>query len=239
MGSGRRVRGGQAARPGSAWPSTSRPLVAEIAALRDELAPTGVDHVVLCGMGGSSLAPEVICADRRGRADRARLLRPRLRARPRSADRLERTVVVVSSKSGGTVETDSQRRAYEQAFTRRRHRPGRRGSSSSPTRARRWTSRPARPATASFNADPDVGGRYSALTAFGLVPERAGRRRHRRAARRGRPRSRGDLAERRRRQPRRCGSARCSARPTSPASTSWSSPTPAPASPASATGPSS
>ena len=31
-------------------------------------------------------------------------------------DRLERTVVVVSSKSGGTVETDSQKRAFEQAF---------------------------------------------------------------------------------------------------------------------------
>ena len=46
--------------PGS--PRTSRPLVGEIAALRDELAAEGVDHVVLCGMGGSSLAPEVICA---------------------------------------------------------------------------------------------------------------------------------------------------------------------------------
>ena len=43
-------------------PQTSRPLVGEVAALRDELAEAGVDHVVLCGMGGSSLAPEVICA---------------------------------------------------------------------------------------------------------------------------------------------------------------------------------
>ena len=32
------------------------------------------------------------------------------------ADRLDRTVVVVSSKSGSTVETDSHRRAYWQAF---------------------------------------------------------------------------------------------------------------------------
>ena len=43
-------------------PQSSRPLVGEIAALRAELADAGVDHVVLCGMGGSSLAPEVICA---------------------------------------------------------------------------------------------------------------------------------------------------------------------------------
>ena len=39
---------------------SSRPLVGEIAALRDELVGKGIDHVVLCGMGGSSLAPEVI-----------------------------------------------------------------------------------------------------------------------------------------------------------------------------------
>src|SRR5207245_172709 len=40
----------------------SRPLVAEIEALRDELRAAGVDRVVLAGMGGSSLAPEVITA---------------------------------------------------------------------------------------------------------------------------------------------------------------------------------
>ncbi|MGH8964607.1 MAG: glucose-6-phosphate isomerase, partial [Actinomycetes bacterium] len=34
---------------------TSRPLLGEIAALRSELNDEGVDHVVLCGMGGSSL----------------------------------------------------------------------------------------------------------------------------------------------------------------------------------------
>ena len=45
-----------------ALPRTSRPLVGEVSALRSELAEAGVDHVVLCGMGGSSLAPEVICA---------------------------------------------------------------------------------------------------------------------------------------------------------------------------------
>ena len=43
-------------------PRSSRPLLGEVAALRSELLEQGVDHVVLCGMGGSSLAPEVICA---------------------------------------------------------------------------------------------------------------------------------------------------------------------------------
>ncbi len=36
---------------------SSRPLVAEILELRESLASKGLDHVVLCGMGGSSLAP--------------------------------------------------------------------------------------------------------------------------------------------------------------------------------------
>ena len=40
--------------------TVSRPLVAEIVALREELAAKGITRVVLAGMGGSSLAPEVI-----------------------------------------------------------------------------------------------------------------------------------------------------------------------------------
>ena len=42
--------------------SISRPLVAEIVALRDELRAQGINNIVLGGMGGSSLAPEVIAA---------------------------------------------------------------------------------------------------------------------------------------------------------------------------------
>ena len=38
----------------------SRPLVDDIYALRDSLRAAGVNHIVLGGMGGSSLAPEVI-----------------------------------------------------------------------------------------------------------------------------------------------------------------------------------
>jgi glucose-6-phosphate isomerase len=40
--------------------SASRPLVEEILALRGDLLARGVDRFVLAGMGGSSLAPEVI-----------------------------------------------------------------------------------------------------------------------------------------------------------------------------------
>ena len=85
---------------------SSRPLVAQVESLRDELRGRGLDHVVLCGMGGSSLAPEVICAAAGVELTVLDSSQPDM-VRSALADRLERTVVVVSSKSGGTVETDS------------------------------------------------------------------------------------------------------------------------------------
>jgi glucose-6-phosphate isomerase len=146
----------------------SRPLVDEIVGLRDVLADRGLDHVVLCGMGGSSLAPEVICATYGVELTVLDSSDPDYVRRALS-DRLERTIVVVSSKSGGTVETDSQRRAYEQAL---------RDADLEPAAHIVVVTDPGSPLDESaseagyrvFHADPDVGGRYSALTAFGLVP---------------------------------------------------------------------
>ena len=40
--------------------AVSRPLVPEIEALREQLEADGVTHILIGGMGGSSLAPEVI-----------------------------------------------------------------------------------------------------------------------------------------------------------------------------------
>ena len=48
-----------------AWvdlPERSKALVTEISTLEVELRERGLARIVLCGMGGSSLAPEVICA---------------------------------------------------------------------------------------------------------------------------------------------------------------------------------
>ncbi|MGN7249156.1 glucose-6-phosphate isomerase [Janibacter anophelis] len=146
---------------------TSRHLVGEVSALRDELREQGVDRVVLCGMGGSSLAPEVICATEGVPLVVLDSSHPDV-VRGATAD-LERTVVVVSSKSGSTVETDSQRRVFEQAFTDAGIDPATRivvvTDPGSPLEedARAKGQRV-------VTADPQVGGRYSALTAYGLVP---------------------------------------------------------------------
>ena len=148
---------------------SSRPLVGEIAALRDDLVGKGLDHVVLCGMGGSSLAPEVICATEGKELVVLDSSDPDY-VRAALQDKLDRTVVVVSSKSGSTVETDSQKRGVRGRLhqTPASTRPS--ASSSSPTRAARSTQSAREAGYRVVNADPDVGGRYSALTAFGLVP---------------------------------------------------------------------
>jgi glucose-6-phosphate isomerase len=148
---------------------TSRPLVAEIEALRAELAAEDVTRVVLAGMGGSSLAPEVIT-----RTADVPLVVLDTTDPGQVADALEgdlsATVLVVSSKSGSTVETDSHRRIFEKAFTDE--------GIDAASRIVVVTDPGSPLETASkeagyrrvFTADPHVGGRYSALTAFGLVP---------------------------------------------------------------------
>ena len=76
----------------------------------------GLDHVVLAGMGGSSLAPEVITRTLGAAADRARHHRPAPGPARRWPTGWTAPSWWSSSKSGGTVETDSHRRAYWQAF---------------------------------------------------------------------------------------------------------------------------
>ena len=146
----------------------SRPLVTEILELKERFNAAGLTHVVLCGMGGSSLAPEVICAAHGVELTVLDSSDPDY-VRAALADRLAQSIVVVSSKSGGTVETDSQRRAYEQAFVDF----GRDSSDhivvvTDPGSPLEQVALEA--GYTVFQADPAVGGRYSALTAFGLVP---------------------------------------------------------------------
>jgi len=148
---------------------TSRALLPQLDDLVSAARADGLDRVVLCGMGGSSLAPEVIC----GTAGKSLVVLdstdPDTVRAATSAD-LERTIVVVSSKSGSTVETDSQRRAFLGAFEAAGiDGPSRIVIVTDPGSALEQLGRDGG-YRAVVLADPTVGGRYSALTAFGLVP---------------------------------------------------------------------
>ncbi|WNB87476.1 glucose-6-phosphate isomerase [Cellulomonas sp. ATA003] len=149
--------------------TTTREILPELEALRAGLAAEGIDRVVLAGMGGSSLAPEVIT---RTAGVPLVVLDSTDPGQVRAAleGDLARTVIVVSSKSGGTVETDSQRRVFETAFTE---------AGLDATRHIVVVTDPGSPLEQSardagyravFLADPNVGGRFSALSAFGVVP---------------------------------------------------------------------
>ncbi|HET7296083.1 MAG TPA: hypothetical protein VFI66_03025 [Gemmatimonadales bacterium] len=155
------------------WLTIAERMRGELGALErfaEDVHGEGLTDVVLLGMGGSSLAPEVL-----RRAFGSQPGRPRLHvldstdagavAAVQSALELSRTLFLVSSKSGGTIEplslfahffsllgdganfvaiTDPgsglQQLAEQHRFRR------------------------------VFAGDPEIGGRYSALSPFGIVP---------------------------------------------------------------------
>lgn len=143
-------------------------VAVDIVELRRELVAQGITRVVLCGMGGSSLGPEVMAASVSLPLTVVDSTHPDEIA-PELARDLSDTVIVVSSKSGGTLETDSQRRAFESALTTQ---------GLDPTHHLVIVTDPGSPlhhlATDAgyrvFAGDPTIGGRFSAISPFGLVP---------------------------------------------------------------------
>jgi transaldolase/glucose-6-phosphate isomerase len=138
-----------------------------LAALARDVRASGLDRTLVCGMGGSSLAPQVLAASTaRPRAplhvldstDPAAVL-----AAERAGDPA-RTLFVIASKSGTTVET----LAFYRYFAARA-RPDQFVAITDPgtplealAKAQGFRAVVAHPA--------DVGGRYAALTAVGMLP---------------------------------------------------------------------
>ena len=136
----------------------------------DEVRADGMKDVVLCGMGGSSLAPEVLrqSFERGGGGLDLHVLDstdPGAIKEVEDKVDLERTLFLISSKSGGTIETLSQYRYFRSRVDNGRNfvaitDPG---SSLEKLAGEAGFRRV-------FLNDPDIGGRYSALSYFGLVP---------------------------------------------------------------------
>ena len=127
-------------------PSRSR-WSADILALRDALRAEGVTRIVLCGMGGSSLAPEVIAGTAGVELTVLDSTDPEQVAAA-LADRLAETAIVVSSKSGSTAGDRLAAPDLRARLHRGRHRREEPDHHRHRSRARRWTRPPARPATA-------------------------------------------------------------------------------------------
>jgi transaldolase / glucose-6-phosphate isomerase len=126
---------------------------------------------VLLGMGGSSLAPEVLrrtLGVREGSLDLIVLdtTHPATVTRVERSLDLERTLFIVASKSGGTIETLSH---FAYFFERVGRRGGQFVAITDPGTPLEALAR-ARGFRHVFLNPPDIGGRYSALSLFGIVP---------------------------------------------------------------------
>jgi hypothetical protein len=137
----------------------------EWAAQRDAAVRDGLTRIVVCGMGGSSLAAGVL-AESFGTANLVVLdtTAPERIAVEADAANATPTLFVIASKTGTTVETDSLYR-----FFAARARPEQFIAITDPGSPLEALGR-AQGFRAVITAPPDVGGRYSALTAFGMVP---------------------------------------------------------------------
>jgi len=141
----------------------------------DEIKSEGISQVVLLGMGGSSLAPEVF-ADSFGSAsgcpglivldsthpDAVKDVRDRLD--------LDNTFFLVSSKSGTTLETISLFRYFWEEMRNSGGQPGKHFAAITDPDSPLINLAVERKFRAVFEAPVDVGGRFSALSVFGLVP---------------------------------------------------------------------
>jgi transaldolase/glucose-6-phosphate isomerase len=133
------------------------------------------DHVILLGMGGSSLAPEVFFktfGNKKGYPDLKILDSTHPQAVQNILDNypLTKTLFLVSSKSGGTIETISFYKFFYSRLQKKTNEPGRHFIAL--TDAGSGLEKIAREKGffEIFNTPEDVGGRFSALTYYGLLP---------------------------------------------------------------------
>ncbi|HET7478550.1 MAG TPA: hypothetical protein VFJ72_03415 [Rubrobacteraceae bacterium] len=158
-------------------PETSEEALPEILRFAEAVKGEGIEHVLLLGMGGSSLAPEVFgfaLERKEGYPDLAVLdsTDPEAVLRHAGSLDLSRTLFVVSTKSGGTVETFS---FFKFFYNKVAEIVGAERASSHfvaitdpgsglQDTAEKYGFRQ------TFLNDPNIGGRYSALSFFGVVP---------------------------------------------------------------------
>jgi transaldolase / glucose-6-phosphate isomerase len=158
---------------------TMRDALSRLDDLRDSLRNAGITSVVLLGMGGSSLAPEVLretfgVSD--GQPDLITLdsTDPATILAVEQRIDLARTVFIVASKSGGTLETLSQYKYfYEKVLAMHEGNPTSAGAqfiAITDPGTKLETLAHDHQFLTTFRNPPDIGGRYSALSFFGMVP---------------------------------------------------------------------
>lgn len=161
-------------------PQKSLPYLKKYSKLREELLKMGFKKVLVIGMGGSSLAPEVfsMITNIVNPKDHTGLKLGILDSTdPLSVQRateeysVDTTIFIVSSKSGSTAEINANFKYFWNLVeTKFGDKTGSRFIAITDPATELDKLGGEKEFLHIFHADPEVGGRFSALTAFGLIP---------------------------------------------------------------------
>ena len=160
------------------WLEMPESMQQQVEALRqfaERAKADGMRHVVVLGMGGSSLAPEVFQRSFGNQPGYPALMvldsthPAAVKALEAKID-LDRTLFLVSSKSGTTTETNSFFYYFWEKLKQLKPEPGEHFAAITDPGTPLEKMAGERKFRAVFTAPEDIGGRYSALTVFGLVP---------------------------------------------------------------------
>ena len=150
-------------------------VAGELIAFADSVRARGFQYVMVCGMGGSSLCPEVLARTFGRQEGYPELLvldstDPDTIARFRDQINVEHCLFIIASKSGSTTEPNVFQKFWYDEVSKLKENPGDNfiaitdpGSPLVDTASELKFQRV-------FLNQPDIGGRYSALSYFGMVP---------------------------------------------------------------------
>ena len=149
-------------------PKASRQLLPQCDALAAWARSNGINEFILCGMGGSSLAAEVISKKFNSSLPIIDSTQPQqiIDLMPKE---LAQTLVIFSSKSGTTIETLSHYKYFTKVFIDKGLDPKKHIVIITDENSPLDTAGRSEGFKVLY-ADPNIGGRFSALTTFGLLP---------------------------------------------------------------------
>ena len=150
-------------------------VVDDLVAFAKSIRDRGFQHVMVCGMGGSSLCPEVLARTFGRQPDFPELLvldstDPDVIAAFMERIDVERCLFVIASKSGSTTEPNVFYKFWYEEVRKRRDNPGDNFVAITDPGSQLVETAKELKFLRTFLNQPDIGGRYSALSYFGMVP---------------------------------------------------------------------
>ncbi|MGQ0541532.1 MAG: bifunctional transaldolase/phosoglucose isomerase [Blastocatellia bacterium] len=155
------------------WLNIAEEELADAQKYRDfyaEISQAGFTDVLLMGMGGSSLCPEVL-AMTFGRKN-FHILDSTVPAQVRAIEEkldLKKTLFIVASKSGSTLEPNCFKQYFFDRISQLSEEPGKQFVAITDPGSKMEQTAKADGFRHIFYGKPEIGGRFSALSAFGLV----------------------------------------------------------------------